>query len=113
MPPRWPRQPDRNDPAYRKLDDRMNFAIHVAVFAVTNSGLWFFRILGEKTSLLGTPGGLPWTPWLTLGWAGLLVAHALFIFAIANYAEPSPIVTDAGTGFKPKVSASPPKSTKK
>ena len=56
MPPRWPRQPDRNDPAYRKLDDRMNFAIHVALFAVTNSGLWFFRLLGEKTSPLGTPG---------------------------------------------------------
>jgi 2TM domain len=113
MPPRWPRQPDRNDPAYRKLDDRMNFAIHVAIFAVTNSGLWFFRLLGEKTSPLGTPGGLPWTPWLTLSWAALLVAHAVFIFAIANYDEPIPAATNAGTGFKPKVSASPPKSTKK
>ncbi len=28
MPPRWPRQPDRkNDPAFRRLDDRMNFTI--------------------------------------------------------------------------------------
>jgi hypothetical protein len=90
----------------------MNFAIHVAIFAVTNSGLWFFRLLGEKTSPLGTPGGLPWTPWLTLSWGALLVAHAVFIFAIANYAELTPTATNAGTGFKPKVSASTPKSTK-
>ena len=38
MPPRWPRKPDRCDPAYRRLDDRMNFAMHVAIFAVINSG---------------------------------------------------------------------------
>ena len=113
MPPRWPRQPDRNDPAYRKLDDRMNFAIHVATFAVINSGLWFFRLLGEKTSPLGTPGGPSWTPWVTLGWCALLAAHALFIFAIANYSEPIPTATNAGTGFKPNVSTSPPKATKK
>lgn len=112
MPPRWPRQPDRNDPAYRKLDDRMNFAMHVAIFAVTNSGLWFFRILGEKTSPSGTPGGLPWTPWITLSWVALLVAHAVFIFAIANYADPIPTATNAGTGFKPKISTSASKSTK-
>jgi len=43
MPPRWPREPDRNDPAYRRLDDRMNFAVHVAIFAASNSGLWFFH----------------------------------------------------------------------
>ncbi|PSB30863.1 2TM domain-containing protein [Stenomitos frigidus] len=112
MPPRWPRQPDRNDPAYRKLDDRMNFAIHVAIFAATNSGLWFFRLLGEKTSPLDTPGGLPWTPWITLGWGAFLVAHAVFIFAIANYSEPIPTITNAGTGFKPKVSAGAPKANK-
>ncbi len=112
MPPRWPRQPDRNDAAYRKLDDRMNFAMHVAIFAATNSGLWFFRLLGEKTSPLGTPGGLPWTPWITLGWVSLLVAHAVFIFAIANYAEPISTVPNAGTGFKPKVAANTSKTTK-
>ncbi len=43
MPPRWPRKPDRNDPDYRRLDDRMNFAMHVALFAVVNSGLWFLE----------------------------------------------------------------------
>ncbi len=113
MPPRWPRQPDRNDPAYRKLDDRMNFAVHVAAFAVANSGLWFFRILGGKTSALGTPGGLPWTPWITLGWLSLLVVHAVYIFAIANYSEPlSSASASAGTGFKPKLEKSSAKVTK-
>lgn len=43
MPPRWPRKPDRqNDPEFRKLDDRMNFAVHTALFIATNSGVWFF-----------------------------------------------------------------------
>lgn len=44
MPPSWPRKPNREDPAYRKLDDRMNFAVHLAILAATNSGLWFFHI---------------------------------------------------------------------
>jgi hypothetical protein len=39
MPPRWPRVPDRNDADYRKLDDRMNFAVHVGIFSATNSGI--------------------------------------------------------------------------
>ena len=43
MPPRWPREPDRRDPAFRKLEDRINFAFHVALFACINSGSWFFR----------------------------------------------------------------------
>lgn len=84
MPPRWPRKPDRNDPAYRKLDDRMNFAIHVAIFAASNSGLWFFDILQKAE--------WPWAVWATGGWATLLFAHALYIFAIANYSQPT-IVT--------------------
>lgn len=45
MPPRWPRKPDRKDSAYRKLDDRMTFATHVATFSAINSGLWFFSQL--------------------------------------------------------------------
>ncbi|WP_421656419.1 2TM domain-containing protein [Leptothermofonsia sp. ETS-13] len=102
MPPRWPRKPDRQDSAYRRLDDRMNFAVHVAIFAVINSGLWFFRILGE-TSELGAPGGLPWTPWITAGWGAVLVAHAIFIFAIAKYEDSvSTANTVSGTGFQPK-----------
>lgn len=111
MPPRWPRQPDRKDPAFRKLDDRMTFATHVALFSAVNSGLWFFRTLGT-TSELGTPGGLPWTPWITSGWAAILVAHALFIFAIARYeAVSSSPATGPGNGFQPKAAKSSKKST--
>jgi hypothetical protein len=81
MPPRWPRQPDRNDPAFRKLDDRMTFATHVAVFAATNSGAWFVRTLQAQDWV--------WTIWLTSGWLTLLVAHAIYIFAIADYSTTS------------------------
>lgn len=81
MPPRWPRKPDRQDPAYRRLDDRMNFAVHVAIFAASNSGIWFFRSLLSESWL--------WASWVTGGWAIALFAHALYIFAIANYSAPS------------------------
>ena len=78
MPPRWPRQPDRkNDPAFRRLDDRMNFAVHVAAFLAINSGFWFFHIIKFSD----------WT-WLNLFtgiWAILLVGHLIYIAAIANY----------------------------
>ena len=77
MPPRWPRQPDRRDPDYRRLADRMNFAVHVGIFAAINSGMWFFRTLQDQT--------WPWTLWLTSAWLTVLVAHGLYIFAIANY----------------------------
>ncbi|MDJ0799422.1 MAG: hypothetical protein QNJ51_21830 [Calothrix sp. MO_167.B12] len=79
MPPRWPRKPDRNDPDYRKLDDRMNFAVHVAIFAATNSGLWFFH------NFLAT--NWQWLSWFTLSWLGLLLTHLIYISAIANYVE--------------------------
>lgn len=79
MPPRWPRKPDRNDPAFRKLDDRMNFATHVAIFAASNSGLWFFHNLQKAA--------WPWAIWVTGGWLVVLVSHAVYIFAIADYSE--------------------------
>lgn len=110
MPPRWPREPDRKDPAYRRLDDRMNFAVHVAIFALINSGLWFFRILGENSEF-GLLGGLPWTPWITLGWGTALAAHAIFIFAIARYDDPATTAAaGSGTGFQPKAGSKPVKS---
>lgn len=77
MPPRWPRKPDRRDPAYRKLDDRMNFAVHVATFAAINSGLWFVHQID-----------MDWVPWVskvTLTWLVVLISHAVYIFAIADY----------------------------
>jgi hypothetical protein len=82
MPPRWPRKPDRaTDPDYRRLDDRMNFAVHVGIFAATNSGLWFANTL--------QPGRLPWLTGLSLVWLGLLALHGVYIFAIADYTTPS------------------------
>jgi hypothetical protein len=79
MPPRWPRKPDRNDPAYRRLDDRMNFAMHVAIFAATNSGMWFVSIVKAEP--------WAWVTWITFVWAIALVLHAVYIFAIANYSN--------------------------
>lgn len=79
MPPRWPRKPDRRDPAYRRLDDRMNFALHVATFSATNSGMWFLNTL--------KPDSLPWAPWVALSWTVLLLVHLVYVFAIADYSE--------------------------
>ena len=81
MPPRWPRKPDRKDPAYRRLDDRMNFAIHVAIFTASNSGLWFVHNIKQAT--------WSWTTWFTLIWLGLLLIHMIYIFAIADYSQQS------------------------
>lgn len=91
MPPRWPRKPDRNDPAFRKLDDRMTFATHVAIFAATNSGAWFVRTLQGQDWI--------WTVWLSLGWLALLVGHGIYIFAIANYSTPA-AAASATKGFQ-------------
>lgn len=86
MPPRWPREPDRaNDPEYRKLEDRLNFAVHVALFACINSGMWFFNTIN--------PGSLPLAKTVSLVWLGGLVFHAIYILAIADY-SPKP----AGSG---------------
>ena len=81
MPPRWPRQPDRKDPAYRRLDDRMNFAVHVAAFLAVNSGLWFVYILKQAT--------WTWTSWVTGVWAAVLLVHFIYIAAIADYSVES------------------------
>lgn len=81
MPPRWPRQPDRRDPQYRRLDDRMNFAVHLMVFAALNSGVWFVH------NLRGADW--PWILWFTGIWATVLLLHLLYILAIADYAVKS------------------------
>jgi hypothetical protein len=77
MPPRWPREPDRRDPAFRRLEDRINFAFHVALFAAVNSGAWFLRVIKEAS--------WPWTIWMTGAWVGLLLIHGLYIFGLADY----------------------------
>jgi integral membrane sensor domain MASE1 len=77
MPPRWPRKPDRNDPEYRRLDDIMNFAIHVGSFAAVNSGLWFFDIIKNAH--------WSWRLWFTGVWFGILILHLIYLKAIADY----------------------------
>lgn len=79
MPPRWPRQPDRSDSAYRRLDDRMNFALHVAIFGTSNSGLWFVHNLQEAN--------WPWATVLTGVWLLALLGHGIYIFLIADYSS--------------------------
>lgn len=81
MPPRWPRQPTREDPAYRKLEDRLNFALHVAAFALINSGVWFFQQLKSAD--------WQWATWLTLSWLMILAIHLIYISAIADYSTNS------------------------
>lgn len=82
MPPRWPRKPDRKDPAFRKLDDRINFAVHVALTTAVNSSLWFIHNLKAAT--------WEWLPWLTAGWILVLLVHLIYITAIANYTDTPP-----------------------
>lgn len=77
MPPRWPRQPSRQDPEFRKLDDRYTFAAHIALYLVSSTGLVFFNMLFQAN----------W-PWLVpcLGWWGLALGiHAFWIMVIARY----------------------------
>ncbi|MDS3860690.1 2TM domain-containing protein [Thermosynechococcaceae cyanobacterium BACA0444] len=79
MPPRWPRKPDPQDPAYRRLEDRINFAVHVALFAASNSGIWFFDIFLDKN--------WPWPAWVTGIWLLGLLTHGLYIFKLAHYSR--------------------------
>jgi hypothetical protein len=60
----------------------MNFAMHVAIFAVINSGLWFFHNLNSAS--------WEWLPWLTAGWVVVLLLHLIYISAIADYSEQTP-----------------------
>ncbi|MEP0910639.1 2TM domain-containing protein [Leptolyngbya sp. GB1-A1] len=85
MPPRWSRKPDRKDADYRKLDDRMNFAVHVASFIAVNSGVWFAHNLQQAD--------WEWISWLTGLWGLVLAAHAIYIFTIADYSEATPAPT--------------------
>ena len=77
MPRSWPRKPDRRDPEFRRVEDRMNFIVHIFVFAAFNSGLWFIR------SIEYADWG--WVYWVSGIWGGILLAHWLYIYAIADY----------------------------
>jgi hypothetical protein len=60
----------------------MNFAMHVAIFAVINSGFWFFHNLKSAS--------WEWLPWLTSGWVVVLLLHLIYISALADYSEQTP-----------------------
>ncbi len=78
MPPRWPRKPDRvNDPEYRQFEDRINLAVHFAIFGAVNSCMGFFNTLN--------PGSLPLAKTISLVWVTGLLAHAVYFFVIADY----------------------------
>lgn len=76
MPPRWPRKPDRRDPAFRRLEDFINFALHAAIYLAINSGLWFFQLLKHPWDNLSLVSGV----WL-LG----LLGHGSYVFILADY----------------------------
>jgi 2TM domain len=77
----WPRPPDRKDLEYRKVDDRMNFAVHVLAFSASNSTLWFVKILLQAD--------WDWPIKFTAAWAIVVFLHALYVFVIADYSEKS------------------------
>jgi hypothetical protein len=77
MPPRWPRKPSRQDPDFRKLDDRYTFAGHVAVFVTAATSLEFFNLLWRAH--------WPWLGPLLGWWAVGLGIHAFWILVIARY----------------------------
>jgi hypothetical protein len=71
MPPRWSRKPDRSDPEYRKLDDLMNFAVHVGIYSTCISGVWFFHNIKNADWI--------WIVPLSTIWGFLLLLHLLYI----------------------------------
>ncbi len=80
MPPRWSRKPDRqNDPEFRKLEDLINFAVHVALFAAVNSGVWFFHNFKHPEWF--------WATQFSLIWGTILILHFIYIRAIADYSK--------------------------
>ncbi len=79
MPPRWSRVPTRKDPDFRRLDDRMTFATHVAAFVAFNSGIWFFKLLKQSDAT--------WPLWLTAIWSAVFLGHGIYVFMIAKYED--------------------------
>ncbi|MXY62475.1 MAG: hypothetical protein F4Y87_03350 [Synechococcus sp. SB0665_bin_28] len=65
MPLRWIGEPDPADPRYQDLERRVNFALHGALYAALNSGLWFTQLLRH--------------PWPHLGWFSLVWLLALLV----------------------------------
>ncbi|AFY71223.1 hypothetical protein Pse7367_2972 [Thalassoporum mexicanum PCC 7367] len=73
MAPRLSKPPDKNDPDYQRLENRINFALHVGIFAASNSCIWFVRTI--------TYANWDWTILLTESWLALLLIHGIWAFA--------------------------------
>jgi hypothetical protein len=80
MPPKLSSPPNPRSPEYRELRDKINFALHVALFAATNSGIAFFQRLYQTD--------WPWQGWLGIFWFLALAVHGIYVFALARYREP-------------------------
>ncbi len=77
MPPRWPTPPNRQDPAYRKLDDRYTLAANFMCCSTVILGLEFWRRLqGAEWIWLG-PFALTWT--------AIVGLNALWVLVFARY----------------------------
>jgi|GEM_PF-163509 len=70
MPLRWIGEPDPADPRYRDLERRVNLALHGAVYAAVNSGLWFTQMLRHPWSYPGL---------FSLVWLLALLAHLAIV----------------------------------
>ncbi|AGY56784.1 2TM domain-containing protein [Gloeobacter kilaueensis] len=79
MPPRLSSPPDPQSPEYRSLRDKINFAVHVGLFAAVNSGIAFFARLLQAD--------WPWRSWLLLAWLFILIAHGLYVLGFARYSK--------------------------
>lgn len=77
MPIRWYGPADPADPTYRHFERIVNFTLHAALFAATNSGLWVVEGLRH-----------PWPhlAWFTLIWTLALLIHATVVVIL----RPSP-----------------------
>ncbi|MDX1976476.1 MAG: hypothetical protein SFT94_02275 [Pseudanabaenaceae cyanobacterium bins.68] len=73
MAPRLSRPPNPQDPAYQRLENRINFGLHCAAFAAVNSSMWFFK------TMLAISSPLPIL--LTSLWLSTLVGHGLWVGA--------------------------------
>ncbi len=71
MAPRLSRPPDPQDPAYQRLENRINFGVHCALFAAVNSGTWFGRnILAADWN---------WTVFMTAIWLTVIMGHGIWL----------------------------------
>ncbi|WP_306806790.1 hypothetical protein [Candidatus Synechococcus spongiarum] len=70
MPLRWLGEPDPTDPRYQDLERRVNLALHGALYAALNSGLWFTQLLRHPWPRLG---------WFSLAWLLALLVHLAIV----------------------------------